>query len=350
MGIGIFLAAVLVAVVAGPLTVLRAGETTTQPTTQPARKDQPSAATQPAAGKQDEAGQLPQLRFLMWQEEDETSRENPTVWAPDGESVKDETDLKVLQQINVGTMGGGPDETWRYLFLFFSHPDIDHSTIIRVAIVDADGIEIIGSGSQNYSLHPRGERGNPDDSGWAVVVRSPGKIEDEIPKSVDIMLRYSLRPWEEVGTLGGVFESPATVDDITVEKAEEITVDQAHVDLTGDGKVGDVRTKLHVIRDLDIARRMQFDIVAVMLDGREVIRSKRSLIRSGPGGVEKVCFWFDAPQSDIKLFKFCVRPIRVVTFKNVSLEPGTITKPTVVGDPPPAATPVKNPATKPAAK
>jgi len=347
--VGVILAAVFVAMTVWPLSIIKADETTMSSATQPTRKDQPPAASQPAAGKQTEAGQLPQLRFLVWQKEDpQIAHETPVAWQPDGESIKDETDMKVLQR-RAGTMGGGAGETWRFLHLWFSHPDIDSSTNVNVKIMDATGKELTGSGGQGSSSYPRGERGNPDDSGWAVVMRSPGKIEDEIPKSVDIVLRYSLGLWEEVGTLGGVFEDSATVDVITVEKAEEIIVDQAVLDRTGDGKIGDVRTYLHVVRDYDIASQMQLEIVAIMLDGREVRPDGRSS-SSSPGGTEKARFRFNAPQSDIQRFAFRVRPIREATYKNVSLEPGTITKPEAVGDPPPAATPTTKPAAKPAAK
>lgn len=335
-GIGIFLAAVLVTVVAGPVAVLRAEE----PATQAAQKDQPpTAASKPAVdtGKKDLSDRPPQLRFLAWQaegEDEDQSYEIPAAWTPNGERVNDEAVLKALRRTEPGHMGGAPGETWRYLHFWFSHPDFDRSAIANVTILNAAGKEISSSGN-SWSSTPRGERENPDDSGWAVVTRGAGKTGDDLPKTVDIVLRYSLGPWEEIGTLNGVFEGPVKLDGVTVEEAEETTLDQAAAGRTGDGKVGDVRTTLRTVREYDVVLQMQFEVLAVMFDGRELTPSRRSSGTS-PGEGEKARFQFYAPQSEIKLFKFRTRPIREVTFKNVSLGPDT------------TATPATNPTTKPA--
>ena len=325
VGVGAFFAAGLVAVVAGPVVLWAA--------TQAAQKDQPSSATsKPAVGKdkKDSSDQPPQLRFLAWQAEEEgESRETPAAWKPDGKPVTNQADLNILQQIDPGRAGIAPGETWRFVQLWFSHPDIDREFSASVTILDAAGKAIVGPDRQGSTSRLRGEPGNPDDSGWVVVMCSPGKAGD-IPKTVDVVLRYSVGPWEEIGTLGVVFEYPAKLDGVTAEGTEETTLDRATAGrwgVAGAGLGNVTVTTLRTTRDHDVASRTQLDVIAVMIDDSELPRGLR-MSSNKPDEGEKASFRFDAPRPEIKQFKFRTRPIREVTFKNVPLGPGaTTTKP-----------------------
>jgi len=313
----------LVAAVAGPAAVLRADE----PATQPAQKDdKPAAASKPVADKRARSDQPPQLRFLAWQEEDRTkARETSAAWKPNGEPAADEADLKILQQINFGGYMGGPaNENWRFLCLWFSHPDLENSgSYLSVAFVDASGKQITGTGGVGWRVHPRGKDGM-DDVGWGVVIRSPGR-EGDIPKTATVVLQYAFEPWETIGTVNAAFEGPVAVVDTMVEEATDAT----------DGVYGDdkVRATLRISRVNDYDSRMQHEIVAVLFDGRELSPSGASSSSSREG--MKATYTFNATLSDIKLFEFRKRPILEATYKNVSLQP---------------ATPEKKAATKPAAK
>jgi len=276
------------------------------------------------------------LRFLAWQVEDRTkARETPAAWKPNGELAKDEADLKILQQVNsAGLSGGGSKgENWRFLRLWFSHPDIGRSdSYLSVRFVDASGKDIVAEGGVSWQTHPRGEKDDPDGLGWAVVTRSPGQ-EDNIPESADVVLSYALEPWETVGTVNAAFEGPVTVGDYTVEEAEEIT----------DTRLGDdqARTTLRFSRGNDNDHWMRRSVVAVLLDGQEITHRGSSMTSSREG--VQVKYTYNAPLSDIKLFKFRTRPVQETTYKNVSLQPNTPATPE-------AATPATNPATQPAAK
>jgi len=337
LGVGIL----LIAVLAGLVTMLWALE----PTTQPAAKDQP-----PAAGNdgQTTVNQPPLLRFLVWQVKKADGKTLDNAWMPNGEPVNDEFDPAILQPLILSAteMGDGSGENWRFLHLWFSHPDVDRSTRVNVTFMDASGKKIPGPGGV-CSSYPRGMDRNKDETGWTVTVASPGRAKDNIPKTVDMVLTYGLEPWETIGTVNAVLEGPVTVGDYTVYE----TTEENDSFRFGDDKG---RAVLRVSR-VDVADpRTERDIIAVTLDGTEL--HYRGLTSDG----KEVRYWYDTPRSEIKLFRFRTRQMREVTLKNISLQPGTITKPEAVdeaGNRTPLAGPKKEPAmpsttpaTKPAAK
>jgi len=340
MGIGIFLAAVLVAAVAGPLAVLRADA----PVTQPAQKDrQPTTTSKPAAdkNKQNNAAQLPQLRFLAWQDDDISK-----AWKPNGEPIKDEADLKALRRVHPGIITGTTHgEVSRYLRLWISHPDLDRSASFFVRFMDVSGKPLPNSGGGAGSVtSPRGAEGSTDDLGWVVVTASPATLKDDLPKSVDIVVTYVLEPWRETDTINADFGGPVTVDGYIVTEAKEAVNDNRDD--------GSVKTTLHYSPTDDDDSRTVRSIVAVTTDGRELSHDEASY-RQSITGEKMASLTFYVPRSEIKLFKFQARTVQEVTFQSVSLQPGTITIPMVVAPPddrPPATTPATNPATKPAAK
>jgi len=330
--VGLFIAAVLVAAVAGPPAVMRAAEPTTQ--------------RAPLADA--ESGQLPQLRFLAWQEEEDAkARETPVTWRPHGERVKEEADQKILQRFEVSRQEHrdmyGNKVPWRILHLWFSHPDFDRSSSVEVKLTDASGKELPGAkAGQSSSTDMRNAveygSGSTDKSGWMRVTKSPGLASDDLPKSVNIELRYAVGPWKEIGTLNADFDGPEKLGESTANPPKEV-VNTNHFNDDGTRKAIP-RTAIRFTHAHAATEQAQFDVRVVTRDGRELAHASRNSRGNRQTGTEET-YEFDAPLADIQSFKFRTRPIREMTFKDVSLQPGALTTPSVV---------TTQPASQPASK
>lgn len=305
-----------------------------QPATQAVAAE--SAATQPASGsaRVDESNSkmVPQLRFLAW--EANTPDAPPTAWRPNGELVQNEMDRQIIHQVAPARMGGRHADKWRVLNMWFSEPDADEKSFVRVRIQDAFGVALSSDGGSTLtSVRPREEGGiDSQDMGWLLVSQSLSR-EGNIPASADIVLDYSVGPWKESGRIDTDFKGGWTA------------LDRGLTD--GPGQDSEGKAFISISRDANAASQTQYDFVAVTLDGRELTYSRLGGFGSGPLRIER--FTFESPLSDIQTFKFRTRPIWEVTFKNVSLVPGTITKPVmVVGPQPGTSQPATQMATNPA--
>jgi len=351
----LLIAAVLVAAVAGPLSILKADE----PQTQPARRNAPPV---------EKPVPPPELRYLAWKEpEAKPEDEIAVAWKPDGELVREAADQQILRRIErikmsrLGFYDAQVDKSVRFLHMWFSHPDFDGSSSVVIQFTDASGKELPGAQTNYISSTGifESEFEVTYKSGWMLVTKSPGRVGDDIPKSVNLVVRYAVGPWKEIGVLNAEFEGPETLlDGSTVDSPKGIA------EAKGDGTQGvTTRTTLRVTRNPNTAERAQYDVRAVTHDGRELdfrVKSSGHMVEveedyKANGPLED--YKFDAPLPDIQAFKFRTRLIREVTFKDVSLQPGTITRPTVMttsAEPTTTTAPTTRPAarltTRPAAQ
>lgn len=250
---------------------------------------------------------LASLRYLAIQPD--SSRERPSVyWRPDGQIVNDAKELKSVRGLPHTGMGGYGDE-WAFYHLWFSLPNVDDRSSVRVEILDADGEPMHGADGSLAIGVERAE--SPAQPGWIIVCQSPGK-KGQVPPVASVLLEYATGKWTTLGTIKGDMAGGAKWGLLTVTGIRTDAQGLAFVEYSF--AIGETEGN-------------QYRAEAVMKDGRIVDCQGRYSWEKDDVVTGK--FMFQVPLQDVDHFTFYSRPTRTALFNNVSLQPGESTSPQV---------------------
>jgi hypothetical protein len=265
----------------------------------------PASATTPPPPSPAALAEEPKLPFLAWQDVWK-EREPGTAFHADGSPTTDAEEVRLqshVQPIRCSTGGTDKDgRAPRFLHLWFSHPLFDQQSLNEVALFDNSG----------KPVEPRdgmlGSRAcGPDDGdrlGWLTHTLNPGFGRDT-PPAITIRLRYTLGPWKDERQVG-----PDESGVMAVGEGSQ---------LNGVGQNAEGKAFLALAVNMEKDAAIQFGVVAVTKDGRNLQPSGRTSGGSNGGGVHVQRFTFDTSLANIAHFRLGMRPVRSVEFRNVRL-------------------------------
>ena len=294
---------VLVGGVLVPVSMMKAGAGSTAET-----KADVSPSTQPAVDE------LPQLRFLAWQEPERRSADvqPPKAWHADGQPATDDNDLRLLRNVQATGMQGYPEDI-AFLCLWFSHRQIDETAFREVRLLDQGGQPILSAhGSFASVVQPCDA--STDHLGWISYVLSSG-LAGRTPAVVDVELKYGVGEWRAAGeTIPPDFHGLMCLE--------------YGATLSSIGQDSRGKAFIAVVRDREGQTKGQMAFRAATTDGRSLVSAAKSKVSHGDIFVEQ--FVFDVPLSQVQSFRELTRPLQTVIYKNVSLVPGKTTDMQVV--------------------
>lgn len=287
------------ALLAAGITILADEKIQTHPPEPPSPSTSESPSAPADARKNSEP---PKLRYLQWAE---TVKENSTWngWDPStGEfSPKQEMPDSIASQTGVNQKYFPAPGNLAFLYLWFSHPDIDRGHY-EVTLVDDHGKPLDlpngwGTGSISGATNP----GNQN-LGWISVTLCAGNSA-EIPASINVRLRYgTASSWSGLGDIGPDFhEAKALSTGARVSRISNNQEGKATVEITRD--------------DTPDAHAEEYHFVAITKDGRKL----DSFL--GFFSPDSETFTFDVPLDQVKTFQCSKRQIQEIVYKKVPLPP-----------------------------
>jgi serine/threonine protein kinase len=275
----------------------------------------------------------PRLRFLAWQDEWATNRER-SVWHPDGSPVTNATELTWLKSIP-------PDRTevaWlhpqpRFLYLWFSDPSFDRSSLCDVSLLNEHGKEIPLGANGCISSKEEDPSELDGNLGWIVKTLSPA-LGAHPPGHVTVRLRFTRGPLKHI-------------QEIPVKSSEQMSMtleDESMLNGVGQNAAGNAFVSIAV--NTDKMKSRKFSVEALTKDGHRLMTSPNESSFADGSGASVAEFDFNVPLTGVAKFIIGTRPIRTVEWTNVTLPggPAVATAPIVVQTNYPAAV---NPVTIP---
>jgi hypothetical protein len=270
-----------------------------------ARDKDPERATRARGALEEIGAGLPpmgELRFLAAQP-DRADDEVASYWRPNGLAISDPQEVLRLQRLGASRMDVG-DATQAIFHLWFAIRQCDDQSFIRAQMLDANGDPL--DGVIGCSVRPAKDKGQ---DGWVAVGLTPGR-KGQCPARMGILLEYAAGPW---GTLGLV--SGQNIGGVT---------GWASIKIGDGGTDAQGTTTLDYARELGKSEGVQYHAAALLKDKKTVPMGNRHWVL---GDVEIGKFLCNAPLKDVEYFSIRSRPTKTVVFRDVSLQPGTLTDP-----------------------
>ena len=248
-------------------------------------------------------GSPPRLRILAWQAGTAPAGAAGT-WRPDGTPVPLE-DLAVMRRLSVGLVGlGRPESSGKehYLHVCLSHPTFDRHSILGLDLLDESGRATSSFGGNQATSFTKAERAQDADAWWAITL-NPG-AGDQVPKAVNLRLRYAVGPLVQVQSVPAKSWESAALNGWLLSGVGEEDRRRTYLALSGDDE-----------------QDQTSGVQAVLKDGRTV--DAESVRISSSPSVRRRRFIFAAPLAEVLEFRVGRRAIRTVDWTNVVLLPGT---------------------------
>ena len=184
------------------------------------------------------------------------------------------------------------DDCWWQLW--FQHPDFDDRSLVHVSIANVDGSAILDRDASFAG--PSIE----EPHSLACVVISPGR-KGRLPKTVRMVLRYSIGPWTNGSKVKPDFHGFMAFK---------------HGDLGGLGEGADKRAFMTWLKKAD---EWQPDVIARLRSGQSISWRGASSSTRAEQVIQK--FEFQARLDEIEFFQTRTRAIRTVVFDQVVVPP-----------------------------
>ncbi len=286
----------------------------------------PNTPTQPAAtgAANQHTWTLPELSFLAWQEDQPAMAVNavPRAWRPDGQLADSPDEQRTLRSVQ-GMRCSGPDPPSRFLQLWFFHPEADNRSTIKCTLRDDQGRTLQGQPAAPFGWRVQ--------EGWLLICLPAAPSQQPVPPAINIELQYAVGPWQEIGSVSPTDESPSLPGLFSVVLGPDQRAEP-----------GAPGTSIAFQRTAGQADAAQYSFVAITNDGKE-LASRATYSWELKDNVVREAHFFASPISAIKSVSARRRALQAVTFRNVSIEPGVRTNPSVQRETP------ESPATQPAA-
>ncbi|MFO1513998.1 MAG: hypothetical protein U1F83_13945, partial [Verrucomicrobiota bacterium] len=249
-----------------------------------------------------EISEMPQLRFVAWQDEWQTSRPGPARH-PDGSPVTNIMELNWLKYVDAGGMNTSYESRPRFLKLWISHPAFKRIDYTEINLLDDEGepLKRGANGESSCSLVEASERNGW--LGWRCWNGSPVDGTN-FPAHLTVQLSYVVGPLERTQEIRPDFTGTMSFEGNSI--------------LNGMGQNAQGRSFLSIAVNAPAMKSRIFGVVAVTKDGRELQAFGGG--RPGyAGSMDAHRFEFPVALSGVAKFIIGTRPIRTNEWKNVVL-------------------------------
>jgi len=241
-----------------------------------------------------------QLSALAWFDEASAGQ----AWLPDGRETK-LSEVGMPASVLIPPFPPATEakpEAPGYLCLWFSHPQADGQSSVKLALRDQNQQPLkMASRGDTPVVSPAGIKMR--DAGWIMAIVDAGSMA-EAPAFISVQLDYSAGPWQRWGDVGADMKNPTTVAN---------AVDLSEIGNGSDG-LASIQFKRDISKD---PRNEQWGAVAHTRDGRRLERKGIMTIATGSVFIESLNF--DCPLSEVEKFELQKRPIQTMTWNAVPL-------------------------------
>jgi serine/threonine protein kinase len=246
--------------------------------------------------------EAPKLRYLQWAEEVNTYSKWHA-WEPLTGKFVSRPEAKlydwVALQPGVNRKHFPAPGNLAFLYLWFSHPDIDVGGF-KVTLLDDSGVPM--DVPDGWSSGQITGASASQELGWISVTRCLGSSA-EIPPWINVRLNYSVGPWwSYLDDIGVNLREPMELSTgVQISKISPNYERKATIEITRDA-ARDPHTE-------------EFSFVAMTKDGRTL-----DTVQGGYSPTSQ-SFTFDTPLDQVKTFQCRKRQIQEIVFKKVPLPP-----------------------------